>query len=287
MNITNSIKLHPVLTYFVLTFILSWVCVGILFAVAPAGLEGGKAQAGGLSMLALLAMTTGPSIASIVSTSIVEGRDGLRALFSRLGRWQVNIRWYGIALFITPLLLTVILSTLAYLVSPVFVPSIITTGDIATLVGFGIILGLWAGFFEELGWSGFAVPKLQSRFSALATALIVGVMWGFWHFLGDLWGRAAVYGALFVPNFLLFVIAVTAYRILMTWVYNNSRSLLLAILMHASFSGSQFIFASSISSVVDNVLWLAIFAAVLWVVAAVVIATTGAKRLVREPRQTM
>ena len=73
----------------------------------------------------------------------------------------------------------------------------------------------------------------------------------------------------------------------MTWVYNNSRSLLLAILMHASFSGSQFIFASSISSVVDNVLWLAIFAAVLWVVAAVVIATTGAKRLVREPRQTM
>jgi membrane protease YdiL (CAAX protease family) len=164
-----------------------------------------------------------------------------------------------------------------------FLPALIRSKDMVTLLGFGIIVGLVAGFFEELGWTGFAIPKFQSRYSALATALMVGVVWGIWHFLPDFWGRVASFGALYILNYVVFVIGVVAYRILIVWVYNNSKgSLLLALLMHASFSGSQAMFIPALSAA-DWVRVQVVFAAVLWLVVAVVVAATG-KQLIREPR---
>mgnify|MGYP001144628261 CR=1 FL=1 len=281
MTVTGFIKRHPVCSFFALAFAYSWIWWGILFVVAPKGFEAGRAEMGALALYGLFG-ATGSTVASIVTTRIVDGRDGLRLLFSRLVKWRIDFVWYGAALFITPLLLTTILSTLSFVVSPVFLPAMITSRGIATLVGFGIIVGLVAGFFEELGWTGFAIPKLQTHYSALATGLIVGVVWGIWHFLPDFWGRVGSYGAFYIPNYVIFVIGVIAYRILIVWVYNNSKgSLLLAVLMHASFSGSQAIFIPPLS-VAEWVLVQAVFAAVLWLVVAVVVATTG-KRLVWEP----
>jgi hypothetical protein len=282
MSITAFIKRHPVSSFFALAFAYSWIWWGLLFVVAPKGLEAGRAEMGALALYGLFG-ATGSSVASIAVTRIVDGRDGLQTLFSRLGKWRVNFVWYGAALLVTPLLLTVSLLVLSFVVSPVFLPAIITSRDIATLLGFGIIVGLVAGSFEEIGWTGFAIPKLQTRYSALATSLIVGVLWGIWHFLPDFWGRVGSFRALYVPNYVVFVIGVVAYRILIVWVYNNSKgSLLLAVLMHASFSGGQAIFIPALSAA-DWVLVQAVFAAVLWLVVAVVVAVTG-KRLVRESR---
>jgi len=279
MSITAFIKHHPVSSFFALAFAYSWIWWGVLFVVAPKGFEAGRAEMGALAFYGLFG-AAGSSVASIVTTRIVDGRDGLRALFSRLGKWRVNFAWYGAALFVTPLLLTAILSALSFVVSPVFLPAVITSRDLGTVLGFGIIVGLVAGFFEELGWTGFAIPKLQTRYSALATGLMVGVVWGIWHFLPDFWGRVGSFGAFYVLNYVVFVIGVVAYRILIIWVYNNSRgSLLLAVLMHASFSGSQAIFIPALS-VADWVLVQGVFAAVLWLVVAVVVAMRG-KRLLR------
>jgi len=282
MSITGFVKRHPVSSFFTLAFAYSWIWWGILFVIAPKGFEAGRAEMGALALYGLFG-AAGSSVASIVTTRIVNGRDGLRALFSRLGKWRVNFVWYGVAFFITPLLLTAILSALSFLVSPVFLPAVITSRDITTLVGFGIVIGLVAGFFEELGWTGFAIPKLQTHYSALATGLIVGVVWGIWHFLPDFWGRVGSFGALYIPNYVVFVIEVVAYRTLIVWVYNNSKgSLLLGVLMHASFSGSQAIFIPPLP-VADYVRVHVVFTAALWLTVAVIVAVTG-KRLVREPR---
>ncbi len=282
MNVKGLIRHRPTSSFFVLAFAYSWIWWGVLFVVAPKGFEAGRAEMGALALYGLFG-ATGSSVASIVITRIVDGRDGLRALFSRLGKWRVNFAWYAAALLVTPLLLTVILLALSFVVSPVFLPAVLTSRDIATLLGFGIIVGLVAGSFEELGWTGFAIPKLQTRYSALATGLMVGVVWGIWHFLPDFWGRVGSFGAFYVLNYVVFVIGVVAYRILIVWVYNNSRgSLLLAVLMHASFSGSQAIFIPALS-VADWVLVQAVFAAALWLVVAAVVTVTG-KRLVRESR---
>ena len=107
MGISGLIKRHPVSTYFALVFIISWG--GILVVVGPEGLPGSGAHIQKLVPIVFLAMIAGPSLTSILLTGIVDGRTGLRDLFLRQCRWRVNIRWYGTALLITPLLLTILL----------------------------------------------------------------------------------------------------------------------------------------------------------------------------------
>jgi len=83
---------------------------------------------------------------------------------------------------------------------------------------------------EEIGWRGYALPWLQQRYSALTASLILGVVWGFWHYPGSLIGVAVPSGMPF-SAFMLWVVLAT---ILMTWVYNHTQSILLAIIMHAT-----------------------------------------------------
>jgi len=70
----------------------------------------------------------------------------------------------------------------------------------------------------------------------------------------------------------------------MTWVYNNTKSLLLAVLFHASLTASSIIFLPTLPSAVDDLQMYLVFSALYWLVAAIVVAVAGVKRLVREPR---
>jgi membrane protease YdiL (CAAX protease family) len=281
MHITTSLKRQPLLAYFALVFIFSWSWWGSLLVIAPGGFPGGRAEFGAPALFALLA-ALGPSLVGVVLACVIDGKEGLRSLFARLGRWRVNLAWYGVALFTTSLLLTAILTVLAFFVSPVLLPWIITTQDPAGVLGFGVVIGLVAGVLEELGWTGFALPRLQNQYKPLTAALILGVIWGVWHFVGDFWGRIDSYGILYLPNFAVFIIEVTAYRILIAWVYNNSQnSLLLAILMHASFSGGQYIFIPPLSPM-DSIQVHIVFATVLWLVVALVVVLPE-RRWTRKP----
>ena len=278
MGISGFIKRHPVSIYFALVFSISWG--GILLVIGgPGGIPGTTEQTRTLFAFVFLAMIAGPSLASILLTGIVDGKAGLRELFLRQCRWRVNIRWYGAALLITPLLLSAILTSLMF-ISPVFMPGIISANDKVTLLGLSIAAGLAAGFFEELGWTGFAIPKMQMKYSALATSIMLGMIWAIWHLLADFWGGYSVYGALYLPHYLLWVVALPAYRVLMVWVYNNTGSLLMAQLMHASFTGSQFLLTPSTASLADGILWYALFAATLCVAVVVVVSIYGKKRFI-------
>jgi len=106
---------------------------------------------------------------------------------------------------------------LAFAISSVFLPGILTTSDKASLLLFGFAVGLGAGFFEELGWTGFAVPGLRLRHGVLGTGLIVGLLWGAWHFLVTLWGSGSSSGALSLVLFLFVALFsfLPPYRLLM------------------------------------------------------------------------
>lgn len=274
MNIITFVKRHPLISYFVLVFLFSWSWWGSLLVIAPGGLPGGRAEFGAPALFALLA-ALGPSLIGIFSTWVVGRKAGLKTLFSRLGRWRVPLVWYAVALLTTSLLLLIILSVLSFLISPIYQPAIFAAENPAGIIGFGIVIGLIAGIFEELGWTGFALPRLQSRHTALASALGLGLIWGVWHFVGDYWGRIDSFGSLYLLNFLIFIIEVTAYRTLIVWIFNNTgASLLLAMLMHASFSGGQYIFIPALSPR-DHVLVHILFSAALWLVVGLVVSRTG------------
>jgi hypothetical protein len=212
-------------------------------------------------------------------TGLLHGKAGFRELVSRLFKWRVAARWYAAALLAGPLLVAAVLFALL-LVSPVFLPGIVTTDDRVALLLFGLAWGLvGGGLLEELGWTGFAVPRLRLRYGAVATGLIVGLLWGAWHFLIAFWASRALAGeqslAIFVAGFLAFyVVALPAYRVLMVWVYDRTASLLVAMLMHAFLSASTLILQPQTTA--GHLTWNLVLAAALWiVVAAVAVANRG------------
>jgi membrane protease YdiL (CAAX protease family) len=197
----------------------------------------------------------------------------------------VSVRWYAVALLTAPLLSTAVHSALS-LHSPEFLPGIVVRDDTAFLLLFGLAAGLLFGIFEELGWTGFAIPRLRRRHSILATGLTLGLVWGAWHF-GIFWERDSFSGALPLAVVLASLFSwLPAYRVLMVWVYDRTESLLVAMLMHASLSASMLIFQSATTSGMAQLTFLLVWAAVLWIVVAAVAVASGGQ-LSRPPlRQT-
>jgi len=150
------------------------------------------------------------------------------------------------------------------LTSPVFLPGIFTSDNKATLLLSGIAGGLTAGIFEELGWTGFAIPRLRQRHGVLGTGLIVGFLWGAWHF--PLFSGSSVTSAAVPPALYLLVLlfsVLPSFRVLMVWVYERTGSLLVAMLMHVSLTASTLILMPLATSGVTAVTYDLVLAAVL------------------------
>src|SRR5215208_2338172 len=290
-TIKAFIKRYPLLSYFALVFAITWGL--FVLAVGPDGIPATKEEFTTLPLGAILAVLVGPSVSGVVLTSLVHGREGFRDLLTRMRRWRVGARWYAVALLTAPLVFTAVLIPL-WLISPVFRLGIFASDAKVSFVLMNIEVALVVGILEELGWTGFAVPTLLGlRYGVLSTGLIVGVLWGAWHLLGnDIWASVAIAGdlplALFVVlrGLSLLVGELLAFRVLMVWVYERTRSLLLAILMHASFAACTFILnpvvgtgAMSGSSLLTYDL---VLAAALWIVVGVVAVSNGG-HLSRQP----
>src|SRR5918994_947652 len=202
-------------------FAITWG--GLIMVVGgPSEILGTPELLGTRFALVMLAWLAGPSVAGILMTGLLHGRAGLRDLLTRMTRWRVGARWYAMAPLPAPLLVTAVLFALS-LSSPEYLPTILTTSDKVSLLLLGIVGTLVGGFFEELGWTGFATPTLlrRMRYGVLTTGLIVGVLWGVAHFSLYYWGASAdLSGALLVAVVAANVLAwFPPYRVLMVWVY--------------------------------------------------------------------
>ena len=107
---------------------------------------------------------------------------------------------------------------------------------------------------EEIGWRGFALPRLQARFGPLRASLILGLLWAFWHlphFLTSAQrGGPGMSLSVLYFNLPVFLVMVVALSIVFTWVFNRTEgSLFIAMLLHASintFAGVTGLFTASI-----------------------------------------
>jgi len=282
-TIKAFIKRYPLLAYFALTFAISWSGV-LIVAGGPGGILA-NSEASEMQVTFLYpAVIVGPSVAAILLTGLLYGGAGFREFGWRLFKWRVGGRWYAVALLTAPLSVTTALLALS-LSSPEFLPAIFTSDDKAALLLIGIFAGLMVGIFEELGWTGFAIPRLRLRYGVLSTGLILGLLWGAWHFPLFFWGSGVTSGAL-PPALYLLVLLFTwlpAYRVLMVWVYDRTESLLVTILMHVSLVASNAILVLPLALAgVAGVTYDLVWAATLWVlVGAVALANGG--HLTRQP----
>jgi membrane protease YdiL (CAAX protease family) len=288
-TIKAFIRSHSVLSFYALVFAIAWG--GILILVGgPGGIPTNMEQFLMLMPWVMVVWLAGPSVAGILLTGLVYGREGFRNLLTRMTRWRVDARWYALALLTAPLL-HVGVSLALSLISPEYVPGILATGDKAAILLFGIGWGLiGGGLLEELGWTGFATPTLlrRMRHSVLGTGLGVGVLWGVFHWPVNGWAGVTFSGAfpvaITLPLQLIFftVAGLTAYRVLMVWVYDRTgESMLVVMLMHASLTASMIILAPMLTGVAFLTYNL-VFTAVLWVVVGLV-ALANHGHLSRQP----
>ena len=280
------IRKHPTASYFALAFAVSWG--GILAVIQGGAIPAPPAEAQRLFTRVFLAMLLGPSLAGVTITAIVGGRRGLADFRSRLLKWRVGAPWYAVALLTAPLALLMALALLSPISSD-FVPGFLAASDGVGPIGSGsrgtlpliaILVGVGAGLFEELGWTGWALPNLRARHSVVATGLIVGTAWSAWHFLAILWGSASSFGS--VPIALYLTVALFSflppYRVLMAWVYDKTHSLFIAILMHASLTASMLYVGPTVVGG-ELLLYDLVFSVVLWGLVGVVVWTRhGASR---------
>jgi membrane protease YdiL (CAAX protease family) len=251
-------KRHPVLVYFVLTYAISWLGA-FLIAVRALVKHEALSKISGLLMFPL--MLLGPSIAGYVLTRKVDGKSGTHGLLVRMRRLWIPARWFA-ALLIPPCLILIVLYCMKAFVSPIFLPGRFLVG-----AGFGIP----AGFLEEIGWMGYAFPKMSQQLRPLSAAILLGLLWGFWHLpVIDFLGTATPHGKYLVPYFALFIAAMTAMRVLIGWLYVNTNSVPIAQLMHVSSTGSLVAFSPPHVNAAQEALWYGVYAVALWITVSIV-----------------
>jgi len=240
-QLADVMRRRPLTSYFVLAFGISW---GLMLAVLVAGggaIVPSESDMEDLLPFVVLAVVAGPSAAGLICCWVVDGRDGLRELRARLFRWRVSWRWYALAFLGLPLIAAAGMIALRPF-SDASMPGIVDADDRASLIVGGIAAGLAAGIFEEVGWTGFATPRLRKRYGVVVGGLILGFLWGAWHYITALSGSGTESGgfstSLFLAMMLFYVAVLPAVRVLMVWVHDRTHSLLVLIVMHCSLTGN-------------------------------------------------
>ena len=210
------------LKFFLLTFALTWGGSAIVLR-GDFGTPGSPQWV--LRILILVAGTFAPSLVAIGLAAQEKGIAGVRALLRRMLDARVALRWYAFAL--------------GYMAAISFVVAVVervSTGawpavnrDISYGVVIGMVIALPVQAGEEIGWRGYALPRLAAQFGFARASLILGLVWACWHLPMFYAPETRLYG----QSFPVFAMAVVGISVAMTWLYvHTKRSLLLAILMH-------------------------------------------------------
>lgn len=262
---------HPVAAFFVLTFGISWTGA---FALAAPHLFRGESLPKLTGILMFPVMLLGPGSVGILLTGIIAGKAGITDLARRLTLWRFSPGWYA-AMLLPPSLVLALLYGLATLVNPVYEPN-----------GFfmGLFFGIPAGLLEEIGWTGYAFPRMRSQENRLAPAILLGLLWSAWHLpVIDFLGTATPHGRFWLPFFFCFAAAMTAMRVLICWAYANTGSVLLSQLLHMSSTGSLVVFSPPRVHAAQETAWYGLYAIALWIIVALIVRIYG-KTLVRQRR---
>jgi membrane protease YdiL (CAAX protease family) len=218
------IRKHALAVFFILAYAFTW-----LRWLPEAAAGRGWIDYQTPSVLVLLA-GYGPALAAVLVTALVSGRSGLKDLGARLVRWRVALVWYLVVIAL-PVITQLAGCALYIMFSGAVVELDMIQPDWSLILMYLpiFILG-FDGLGEELGWRGFALPKMLKNQSAVLASLVLGLLWGFWHL-----GYWLTPGSFMANTPLTLVITNTiALSFIHTWIFTHVRqSVLLAILFHA------------------------------------------------------
>lgn len=232
---------YQILLYTILTLVISASIAAIASAIDNTNIS-------------ILTVIT-PTILAAIFSGIFIGRAGLKQLFVKQLFIKVNFKWLGIALFGIPALAVV-----SILISQQFGGNGLYLTNSNLMPQLVVILLISVG--EEFGWRGYLLPKLQNHYNALIASLILALIWSLWHYPAYLIGVGT---PLDVP-FYIFMLWVFPATLIITWVYNNTGSILLPIIMHSA-ANLSFSYLPILPETTGEHTSFYIFIGVLWVAA--------------------
>ena len=253
------------LLFFLLTFLLAWACWIPVARGIPVGSPLGV-------FLALLG-TFAPSLIAISLTARARGNPGVRELFARIVRGPIPASGVVIALtYMLAIKLTAALvHRLAFAAWPRF-----ETRELL-VIPFAIAISTLTQAGEELGWRGYALPRMADRMGLAGASVLLGMVWGVWH-LPLFYVRGA---DTFHQSFLPYALGTTALSVAIAWLDTRSRGgLLLPMLLHAAINNTKDIVpsrlaeppgvfslaASRIAWLTTALLWVGAIAILVWMV---------------------
>jgi len=266
---SNFFKRHSLVVGIVLMFLYTWTLDLSHSGVLPFKVP----------FVVGLTVGWGFIFVSLFMTWLTLGKEAMKTLFKRFFLWRVDWKWYLVAILLMPTLRFAAIPLTTWLTG---VPADYSHPMIRDIVPLDwpllVMVIPWILFEvftngEEMGWRGYVLPRLQAKYNALVSSLIVGVIWSVWH-LPKFFGTGSSEGR----SFFWFTVYTVSVAVLYTWLYNNTRgSLLLVTIFHASgntfgiFLPAKFAVASGILSNLETVFF---------VIAAIVITIfAGVERL--------
>ena len=249
--------------FVLLTFALTWTAW-----LLPAKLAAPGSAVFGVGGPVFLLGVFAPAIVAIALTARAEGRAGVAKLLSGTARWRVAGRYYVFAVFY----MTAV-KLLAASIHRITTGAWPGFGDEPWFLMLGALLvSTWVQAGEEVGWRGYALPRLAGRLGWGGAGIALGVLWALWHlplFYIDGGGTEG-------HSFTLYLLYVTAISVAVTWLYwKTGRSLLLTMLMHAAVNNTTFIPLTSPERVAPmsfggtSLAWTAV--GVMWAIGAVLL----------------
>jgi membrane protease YdiL (CAAX protease family) len=225
-----------VLGFVVLTFAASWT----LFATGAALSSGADPGGNPVFLLGVFA----PSLVALGLTAWSEGREGTGALLGRIvqappgGRWYVFAITYMAAIKLT----TALIHRIVMGAWPAFGPQPVYIMALAIVVSTPVQAG------EEIGWRGYALPRLAKGVGLPAASIVVGIIWATWHLPLFFIAGTDKTG----QSFPVYLLAVTALSVAMAWLYWRTQgSVLMTMLMHASANNTTILVPAAMPGATD------------------------------------
>lgn len=218
----NHQKKDMLIPFFLLTFFITWG-LGALAIFLPAQFQALFGELTDTSPMYFLAVGA-PTISATLLTFVRGGWIGLGSLYGRLVRWRLGLKWYVLVLIGIPAVGWIT----ARFISPSPLKEANTITEFLLLMFYILATG---PLCEELGWRGFALPRLLKRFTPFTASLILGVIWGVWH-LPSFFVGGMEQNAMSIPLFLLNAVFLS---IFVSWIFlHTGESVLIAVLIHFS-----------------------------------------------------
>jgi len=236
-NLQDMMRKHPLFFFFLMSYAFSWIVL-IPYLLSVWGVIKGN-----FDFLYIIKPFVGPTLAAIIMTRITEGKEGLHRLRQRLGQRRAPWQWYLLILVAIPtlILLGIIIQPGTIASFEGLTPRLLVTYPLYfAVVFFGVALP------EEIGWRGFALPRMQLRYGPLWGTLLLGILWCFWHLIffltpGHGGGPGASFTT-FLTSFSYFFLMVMAITIIFTWIFNHTGgSVFIANLLHAAIDTPQLV----------------------------------------------